>query len=185
MRTRNDLLFKIKKAIKKFVDYITGRVHKKEFMNFPVDKTISEIDYITKYCSDPYKYHNHCYQLLIDINVKRFEKGLIALSPPHPRYSGMISWIYKLAMYHVEIMLSSNKISHDDFEYRAKVVREALLRNDNAHVGEVISHNFSTPISHANALLNSPEHKNILLSKDFDTIIIGFSTNYKTLTLFI
>lgn len=78
---------------------------------------------------------------------------------------------------HNKTMISLGTITHSGFEYRASRIKQNLSTDK---VAECLSYGFNEPLV---GWLNSPPHKKIIESADYNYIGISFTEGYCTIIL--
>ena len=89
----------------------------------------------------------------------------------------MNSYISREAFYHTQNMIDTNTLTHSGFEQRSKNIRINL---PTTKVGECVSRNFTNPLV---GWLNSPPHKQIIETADFNFIGVAYKDGYCTIIL--
>ena len=89
----------------------------------------------------------------------------------------MNSYISREASYHTQNMIDTNTLTHSGFEQRSENIRINL---PTTKVGECVSRNFTNPLV---GWLNSPPHKQIIETADFNFIGVAYKDGYCTIIL--
>ena len=109
------------------------------------------------------------FEVLQTINNHRQSLGLSILE--------MNSYISREAFYHTQNMIDTNTLTHSGFEQRSENIRINL---PTTKVGECVSRNFTNPLV---GWLNSPPHKQIIETADFNFIGVCYKDDYCTIIL--
>ena len=122
-----------------------------------------------EYCLPNYENTTKDFEVLQTINNHRQSLGLSILE--------MNSYISREASYHTQNMIDTNTLTHSGFEQRSKNIRINL---PTTKVGECVSRNFTNPLV---GWLNSPPHKQIIETADFNFIGVAYKDGYCTIIL--
>ena len=109
------------------------------------------------------------FEVLQTINNHRQSLGLSILE--------MNSYISREAFYHTQNMIDTNTLTHSGFEQRSENIRINL---PTTKVGECVSRNFTNPLV---GWLNSPPHRQIIETADFNFIGVCYKDDYCTIIL--
>ena len=122
-----------------------------------------------EYCLPNYENTTKDFEVLQTINNHRQSLGLSILE--------MNSYISREASYHTQNMIDTNTLTHSGFEQRSENIRINL---PTTKVGECVSRNFTNPLV---GWLNSPPHKQIIETADFNFIGVAYKDGYCTIIL--
>ena len=131
--------------------------------------TYSTEDIQTDYSLPNYENTTKDFEVLQTINNHRQSLGLSILE--------MNSYISREAFYHTQNMIDTNTLTHSGFEQRSENIRINL---PTTKVGECVSRNFTNPLV---GWLNSPPHKQIIETADFNFIGVCYKDDYCTIIL--
>ena len=123
----------------------------------------------TDYSLPNYENTTKDFEVLQTINNHRQSLGLNILE--------MNSYISREAFYHTQNMIDTNTLTHSGFEQRSENIRINL---PTTKVGECVSRNFTNPLV---GWLNSPPHKQIIETADFNFIGVAYKDGYCTIIL--
>ena len=126
-------------------------------------------DIQTDYSLPNYENTTKDFEVLQTINNHRQSLGLSILE--------MNSYISREAFYHTQNMIDTNTLTHSGFEQRSENIRINL---PTTKVGECVSRNFTNPLV---GWLNSPPHKQIIETADFNFIGVCYKDDYCTIIL--
>ena len=126
-------------------------------------------DIQTDYSLPNYENTTKDFEVLQTINNHRQSLGLSILE--------MNSYISREAFYHTQNMIDTNTLTHSGFEQRSENIRINL---PTTKVGECVSRNFTNPLV---GWLNSPPHKQIIETADFNFIGVAYKDGYCTIIL--
>ena len=126
-------------------------------------------DIQTDYSLTNYENTTKDFEVLQTINNHRQSLGLNILE--------MNSYISREAFYHTQNMIDINTLTHSGFEQRSENIRINL---PTTKVGECVSRNFTNPLV---GWLNSPPHKQIIETADFNFIGVCYKDDYCTIIL--
>ena len=126
-------------------------------------------DIQTDYSLPNYENTTKDFEVLQTINNHRQSLGLSILE--------MNSYISREASYHTQNMIDTNTLTHSGFEQRSENIRINL---PTTKVGECVSRNFTNPLV---GWLNSPPHKQIIETADFNFIGVAYKDGYCTIIL--
>ena len=122
-----------------------------------------------EYCLPNYENTTKDFEVLQTINNHRQSLGLSILE--------MNSYISREAFYHTQNMIDTNTLTHSGFEQRSENIRINL---PTTKIGECVSRNFTNPLV---GWLNSPPHKQIIETADFNFIGVAYKDEYCTIIL--
>ena len=122
-----------------------------------------------EYCLPNFENTAKDFEVLQTINNHRQSLGLDILE--------MNSYISREAFYHTQNMIDTNTLTHSGFEQRSENIRINL---PTTKVGECVSRNFTDPLV---GWLNSPPHKQIIETADFNFIGVSYKDGYCTIIL--
>ena len=122
-----------------------------------------------EYCLPNFENTAKDFEVLQTINNHRQSLGLSILE--------MNSYISREASYHTQNMIDTNTLTHSGFEQRSENIRINL---PTTKVGECVSRNFTNPLV---GWLNSPPHKQIIETADFNFIGVAYKDGYCTIIL--
>ncbi len=122
-----------------------------------------------EHCLPNYENTTKDFEVLQTINNHRQSLGLSILE--------MNSYISREAFYHTQNMIDTNTLTHSGFEQRSENIRINL---PTTKVGECVSRNFTNPLV---GWLNSPPHKQIIETADFNFIGVAYKDGYCTIIL--
>ena len=122
-----------------------------------------------EYCLPNYENTTKDFEVLQTINNHRQSLGLSILE--------MNSYISREASYHTQNMIDTNTLTHSGFEQRSENIRINL---PTTKVGECVSRKFTNPLV---GWLNSPPHKQIIETADFNFIGVAYKDGYRTIIL--
>ena len=122
-----------------------------------------------EYCLPNFENTAKDFEVLQTINNHRQSLGLSILE--------MNSYISREAFYHTQNMIDTNTLTHSGFEQRSENIRINL---PTTKVGECVSRNFTNPLV---GWLNSPPHKQIIETADFNFIGVCYKDDYCTIIL--
>jgi uncharacterized protein YkwD len=117
----------------------------------------------------PYQNTVKDWEVLDSINTHRVSKGLRPLQ--------MSNYLSAECNKHNQTMISLNQLSHSGFSERGERIKRKF---PTTKVGECLSYGFNTPLQ---GWLNSPAHKQMIESNDYNFIGVAYKNGYCTIIL--
>lgn len=108
-------------------------------------------------------------EIFEDINQYRQSIGLNTLT--------LDNYLSNKCLEHNNTMISLGYLTHSGFEYRSSQIKSTF---PTTKVGECLSHNYQNPLI---GWLNSPPHKEIIETENYNYIGVSFKDNFCTIIL--